>query len=105
MLSNTGIDLKRNDVINGMLIAKLGKENNMFQVVAVEGSTNDSGLTITAGPEVEPRDVKLEELTEADYSDYVKVKAVQLEKSSGVWAYSGDQRARLCHSIGSPTVT
>jgi len=95
MLSNTGIDLKRNDVINGTLIAKLGKENNMFQVVAVEGSTNDSGLTITAGPEVEPRDVKLEELTEADYSDYVKVKAVQLEKSSGVWAYSGDKRARL----------
>jgi len=39
--------------------------------------------------------VKLEELTEADYSDYVKVKAVQLEKSSGVWAYSGDKRARL----------
>ena len=99
MFSNTGLNLKKNDRINGTLVAKLGKVNDMLQAVGVEGSTNDSGLTITAGDEVKPREVKLEELTESDYSDYVIVKAVQLERSSGVWAVVGDKRARLYNAF------
>ena len=99
MFSNTGITLHKNDRINGTLVAKLGKENNMLQVVGVEGSTNASGLTISAGNVVKPREVNLEDLTESDYSDYVLVKAVQLERSSGVWAVVGDKRARLYNAF------
>ena len=67
----------------------------MLQALGIEGVTNDSGLKITTGSEVEPREVKFEDLTEDDYSDYVLVKAVQLERNNGVWAVSGDKRARL----------
>lgn len=95
MFSNTGLNLKKNDRVSGTLVAKLGQNNNMLQVVGIDGSTNDSGLTIKAGAEVQPREVNLEDLTEADYSDLVVVKAVQLERNNGVWAVSGDRRARL----------
>lgn len=95
MFNNTGLNLKKNDRINGTMVAEVGLNNQMVQVVGVEGSTNDSGLTITAGAEVQPREVKLEDLTAADYSDYVVVKAVQLERNNGVWAVSGDKRVRL----------
>lgn len=95
MFSNTGLNLKNNDRINGTIVAKLGKTNDMLQAVGVEGSTNDSGLTITAGDEVKPREVKMEDLTEADYSDMILVKAVQIERDNGIWAYAGDKRARI----------
>ena len=95
MFNNTGLNLQKNDRINGTMIAAVGLNNQMVQVVGVEGSTNDSGLSITAGAEVKPREVKLEDMTAADYSDYVVVKAVQLERNNGVWAVSGDKRARL----------
>ena len=95
MFSNTGIDLKKNDRINGTMVAKLGKVNNMLQAVGVEGSTNASGLTITAGDEVQPREVRLSELTEADYSDLILVKGVRIERDNGIWAYEGNKRARI----------
>ena len=95
MFNNTGLNLMKNDRINGTVFAKVAIENQMVQVVGIEGSTNDSGLTIVAGEEVQPREVKLEDLTAADYSDFVVVKAVQLERNNGVWAVSGNKRARL----------
>jgi len=63
----------------------------------VKNATNASGLTVTAGEEVQPREVRLEELTEADYADYILVKGVQVLKASdgSAWATSGDKKARL----------
>lgn len=95
MFSNTGLNLQKNDRLNGTMVAKLGKVNNMLQAVGVEGSTNATGLTITAGDEVQPREVTLAELTEADYSDLILVKAVQIERDNGIWAYEGNKRARI----------
>jgi hypothetical protein len=95
MFKNTGLNLKKNDRVTGVVFVKVGAENAMLQALGIEGVTNDSGLKITTGSEVEPREVKFEDLTEDDYSDYVLVKAVQLERNNGVWAVSGDKRARL----------
>lgn len=95
MFKNTGLNLKKNDRVTGVVFVKVGAENAMLQALGIEGVTNDSGLKITSGSEVEPREVKFEDLTEDDYSDYVLVKAVQLERNNGVWAVSGDKRARL----------
>ena len=96
MFQNTGLGLKKNEVLNGFIFAKVGKENNMMQALGIEYSTNDDGLVRTEGEEVVPREVTLEELTEKDYSDLVLVKAVKFVKEGGnVWAVSGDKRARL----------
>ena len=100
MFQNTGLGLKKNEVLNGFIFAKVGKENNMMQALGIEGSTNDNGLVKTEGEEVVPREVTLEELTEKDYSDLVLVKAVKFVKDGNVWAVSGDKRARLWNKFG-----
>ena len=50
---------------------------------------------LTSGEEAEPREKKLEELSPADYSDYVLVKQVQLVKDDGIWAVSEDGNVRV----------
>ena len=39
--------------------------------------------------------VSFEDLTEADYSDLVVVKATKLKRSNGIWAYNGSNRIRV----------
>ena len=97
IFSDMELDLKKNDRINGTVIAQSGNDNNVPMAVGVKGSTNASGLTIVAGAEVQPREVKLEDLTEADYADYVLVKGVQVLKGSdgAAWATSGEKKARV----------
>ena len=97
IFNEMGIDLKKNDRINGTVVAQLGHDNNVPMAVGVKNTTNASGLTVTAGEEVQPREVRLEELTEADYADYILVKGVQVLKASdgSAWATSGDKKARL----------
>lgn len=95
MLDNVNLGLKQGDVISGVVYVKAGLNNNMPQGVGVNGVTDAANLEITGSSAPEPREVKFEDLTEADYADYVLVKQVQLVKDNGVWAVSDDLRARL----------
>ena len=106
MFYNTGLNLKKNNLINGSLVARVGVANNMIQVVGVDGATNDSGLTITAGSEVVPREVKLEELTSDDYADYLLVKQAQLlVENKVVMAVSGSTKIRLLVKFPNLSIT
>ncbi len=95
MLADMNLGLQRNDIVAGEIVARKAAKNNMPQAVGMGTSTNASKLTITAGAEVLPREVKLDDLTEADYSDYVLVKAAKLVRDGGVWATEGEARARV----------
>ena len=95
MFKDMDLNLKKDDVLNGMVLVGVDEENGMKQVLGIEGSTNDSNLEITSGEEAEPREKKLEELSPADYSDYVLVKQVQLVKDDGIWAVSEDGNVRV----------
>lgn len=95
MFKDMNLNLKKDDVLNGMVLVGVDEENGMKQVLGIEGSTNDSNLEITSGEEAEPREKKLEELSPADYSDYVLVKQVQLVKDDGIWAVSEDGNVRV----------
>lgn len=99
MFKNTGLNLAQDDVLDGFVLVKVGQENGMIQAVGIEGSTNDEGLEISSGTEAEPREVALEDLTAADYSDLLVVRAVQLVKEGGVYAVSGDRRIRLMNKF------
>ena len=94
-VSNADLGLKRNDLVTGVIYGLVGKVNNMLQLIGVDAATSGDNLTITGSKEVKPREVSLEELTEKDYADYVRVKAIQIERNNGVWAVSGDRRIRL----------
>ena len=99
MLTNTTLDIQTDDVINGTIYVQTGMTNLIPQAVGIE-STSGDGLTITAGEGAKPREVTIDELTEADYGDLVVVKATPLERvSSGsskyIWAYGDKNRARI----------
>lgn len=95
VFNNIGFTLKKNQVLNGTLLAEVGMTNNMVEVTPISGLTNADDLTIVDGEDVLPREVKLEELTADDYGDYVFVKDFTMETDNGYWAVSEGQRARL----------
>ena len=95
--TDTGLALKKNDRISGMLYVRVGEDNNVPVAEGIDGLTNGLSLVITDGADVQPREVTLENLTEADYADYVLVKGVQVVKGTdgGAWAVSGDKQVRV----------
>jgi hypothetical protein len=98
MFKNTGLNLEEGDVITGLVYVKFNVENKMMQVVGIPDATNAFSLDIQSGFDIQPREVQLEDLTERDYSDYILIKAVQLEldkKLNRYFAVSGDKR--ICY--------
>ena len=89
------LNLKRNDVLNGFHIFQLSTSNNMLVAKHVDSDSSSLLLEATAGPDITPREVTIDNLTEADYGDYVLVKAVQLKSDGGVWATGSTNRARM----------
>ncbi len=98
MFTGKALGLKRNDIINGFLVALPTVYQNMPQAKSVE-TTNTEALTITAGPEVQPVEKKLSELTAADYSNYVLVKGAKMIKDGVAWVVDGDVRARVSNKL------
>ncbi len=95
VLNDIGLTLKKNEVINGSMFAMTAVNNNMVEVKPISGITDVSGLTVTTGEEPQPREVQLENLTAADYADYIIIKDVTMEIGGGYWIVSGDKRVRL----------
>ena len=98
MFKNTGLNLEEGDVITGLVYVKFNVENKMMQVVGIPDATNAFSLDIQSGFDIQPREVQFEDLTERDYSDYILIKAVQLEldkKLNRYFAVSGDKR--ICY--------
>ncbi len=102
MLANMDLGLAKNNRINGTLTAIVNVNNKMPQALGIDNTTSAENLVITEGSEVLPREVQITELTEADYSDYVLVKAAKLKKESGVWALDDNNNkiARLYNTLG-----
>ncbi len=95
VFNNIGFTLKRNQVLNGTLFAKVSVEAGMVQAVPISGLTSKDELTFSEVEEVLPREVAFEELTASDYGEYVLLKGVTIETGNGFWVVSGDKRARL----------
>ena len=100
ILDNEPLQLKKNDRVNGTIIAMLDSRNKMPLAMSTEG-TNADALSVTTGSEVQPHEVTIDELTEADYCDYVLVKAGKLKADGGVWVVNGqdEKMARLWNAM------
>ena len=95
MLQDTGMTLKQNDVLNGIIFLQKDADNEVPKAIGTS-QTNLLQMDIQPGSEVQPLEVTLDELTSVDYSDYVLVKAARLTKeSNGVWAVSDNNKVRL----------
>lgn len=95
MICRTNLSIQNNDILNGTIMVKTGTSYNVPMAIGIANSDSNQNLTITAGSGAEPREVHFEDLTEADYSDLVLVKAAKLEKNNGIWAYCDTNRARV----------
>ena len=101
VFNNMGLSLSTNNRISGTIYAKPFVTNKMTQAIPTE-QTNGENVSITAGSQVQPREVRFEDLTENDYADYVLIKGVQLvKKSVYCYAVSGDKQARVYVKFGS----
>ena len=91
--------VKRNDLISGKLVGKLTHVNDMPHLVSMQ---TELDVTVSDGNAVEPRQVNISDLTEADYADLVMVKTVELVRASNVFIVDndGNQRARLYNVFG-----
>lgn len=98
-LAVAGLGLETGDCLNGVIYGRLAKKNGVPQLEAVENSTNIANISVTKGCEVTPRRVHMALVTEADYSDYITLDTVTLERASGVWAVYGNKRVRLYNSF------
>ena len=96
MVNNGIIGLKKNDRITGVITAQINFNNKMPEAILAD-DVDVSLLYITAGDNVEPREVSLDKLTEADYCDYVLVKQARLINNGGAWAVNaeGQKTVRL----------
>jgi M6 family metalloprotease-like protein len=95
--------LKTNDVIDGVLFVQHAENHQLPQALVTERSVT-SGLKVTSGSEVSPREVALESLTEKDYCDLISVKAAKLvsktvNNKKGVYLESGDRSIRFFNSL------
>lgn len=95
MIANANLGLQTNDKVSGSVFVMTAYQNDVHCAVGLGSQTNASSLIIQQGGNPQPREVTLDALTAADYSDLVTVRAVRLERNNGYWAYSGDKRARL----------
>ena len=100
ILDGLNIGLETNDIIDGAIYVKYAL-NNQMPYALITDATDLSPLTTEKGSEVEPREMKLEDLTEANYADYVLLKQTKLVLESGkVWAVSGNRRIRYYNKLG-----
>ena len=100
-LNDLGLDVQKNDRLNGVFFVKLGSSNSMLQAMKSENTSIDD-IDISAGAQVEPREVNFEDLSEEDYSDFVIVHAVRFEKINGYcYAVSDNKRVRVYTKFGS----
>ena len=100
ILRNTGLNVAKDDVLLGFVYGKRVDDNGMPVLENISGKSSVDDVTVTtSGTPAEPRIVTLNELTEADYCDLVLVKATHWVSDGGIWAVSGDHRARLFNAF------
>lgn len=105
LIYNSGLTVNAGDILNGCVYGKRDANNEMPDLAGIKGSTLQSDFVVTGNSTPEPRSVNLYDLTEADYGDYVRVKAVRLVKDGYVYAVCGDNRARMWNAFNIKTIS
>jgi hypothetical protein len=96
VLSQSGLSLQRNDILNGELRTLVGRQNDMAQALPPAQGWDVSGLSKWSGAEVQPKEIDVEDLDPTHYSDYVQLRDVELtEDGDGMWITKGNRRIRI----------
>ena len=107
LLSGTGLNVSKNDILSGDIFGRLTYINNMPAFTPSEGEMVVEDLTVTSGEAALPIELFAEELTPDHYAEMVLVKGMTLVRDGGVYAVVGDHRIRLWNKfqIKSPAIS
>lgn len=107
VLSGTGLNVSKNDVLNGSILGCLTYSDRMPQLTPAESVSAAENLSISSSNEPLPIEIYGEELTDKYYADMVLVRGLTLVRDGGVFAVIGDHRVRLWNKfqIKSPKIT
>ena len=107
MLSGTGLNVSKNDVLNGGIIGRLAYNNLMPQLVPLNGEPTSHSIDVSSGEEARPIELFGEELTPDRYAEKVLVRGLALVRDGGIYAVVGDRRVRLWNKfqIKSPKIS
>lgn len=107
LLSGTGLNVSKNDILNGCLLGRLAYSNLMPQFVPADADSSAEDVSISSGEAPLSVEVLVDDLTPDYYSNLVWVRGMTLVRDGGVFAVIGDRRVRLWNKfqIKSPRIT
>ena len=107
LLSGTGLDVSKNDVLNGNILGRLTYNNLMPQLTSPDGASAAENLTVSSGEAALPIELYPEQLSADYYANMVVVRGMTLVRDGGVFAVIGDRRVRLWNmfKISSPKIS
>ena len=107
LLSGTGLNVNRNNVLNGTILGKRAYSNLMPQLIALGSESSAENLSVSSGEAALPIELFGWDLTADRYSDMVLVKGLTLVRDGGIYAVIGDRRMRLWNKfqIKSPKIS
>lgn len=107
LLSGTGFNVSKNDVLNGAIVGRLAYNNLMPQLVSADSESAMQSIDISGGEEAQPVELFGEELTPDRYAEKVLVRGLTLVRDGGIYAVIGDHRVRLWNKfqIKSPKIS
>ena len=107
LLSGTGLNASKNDILDGNILGRLSSLNHMPQLTASDSESASESLTVSSGEAPLPIELFGEELTADRYADMVWVRGLTLVRDGGVFAVIGDRRVRLWNKfqIKSPKIS
>lgn len=105
LLRNMPFTPAANQLLNGKLFGTLTTSSLVPVLLPVDGITSGETVTASQGAEAEPRAVTMDQLSPADLSDLVIVKAAQLERDGGIYAVGNGIKARVYNAFGISGIT
>ena len=105
VFAGTGLELEVGDMLNGSVFGKRTTNNRVPELQKVDQLTNADGYTVSKGHKVTPRDISVEEVSEANYGDLITLKEASLVNDGGIWAIGGDNKIRLWNTFKLQKIT
>ena len=107
ILSGTGLNVSKNDVLNGSIFGRLTYNNLMPQLACFDGQSVEGNLSVSIGEAALPIELYPEQLAASHYANMVVVRGMTLVRDGGVFGVIGDRRVRLWNKfqIKSPKIS
>lgn len=108
LLPQAGINAVQGQLLDGLVMGRTELRDNIPYFIPDEAFA--PRVTLSEGPALQPRELLLADITDADYADYMTLHQVSLQRTtvggvSGIFAIGGDRQVRLFNTFGMRNIT